>query len=73
VFQVFDGSGTVRVGDATWTVASGDLFVVPSWVSVTAAASSAGLDLFRFSDSPVLEALNLSNGELWARPTVPRI
>jgi gentisate 1,2-dioxygenase len=69
VFQVFDGVGTVRVGDTTWDVASGDLFVVPSWEMVTAAASNTGLDLFRFSDSPILEALNLSNGQLWARPT----
>jgi gentisate 1,2-dioxygenase len=69
VFQVFDGDGTVRVGDTTWDVASGDLFVVPSWETVTATASNTGLDLFRFSDSPILEALNLSNGQLWARPT----
>jgi gentisate 1,2-dioxygenase len=72
VFQVFHGDGTVGVGDLSWTVATGDLFVVPSWLSVTATASSAGLDLFRFSDSPILEALNLSNGQLWARPAEPR-
>ncbi len=68
VFQVFDGDGTVCIGDATFTVASGDLFVVPSWVSVSATASGGGLDLFRFSDSPILEALNLSHGQLWAQP-----
>ncbi len=72
VFQAFDGSGTVSVGDTTWSVGAGDLFVVPSWVAVTATASLAGLDLFRFSDSPVLEALHLSNGQLWARPAEPR-
>jgi gentisate 1,2-dioxygenase len=68
VFQVFEGSGTVQVGDTTWDVAAGDLFVVPSWQFVTATASATGLDLFRFSDSPVLEALHLSHGQLWARP-----
>ncbi len=68
VFQVFDGDGSVSVGDQTWQVAAGDLFVVPSWVTITATASSTGLDLFRFSDSPILEALNLSNGQLWAVP-----
>ena len=31
VYQVFDGSGTVTIGAATWTVTRGDLFVVPSW------------------------------------------
>jgi gentisate 1,2-dioxygenase len=72
VFQVFDGAGEVTVGDTTWTVATGDLFVVPSWATVTATASSTGLDLFRFSDSPILEALHLSNGQLWASPAVPR-
>jgi gentisate 1,2-dioxygenase len=69
VFQVFDGDGTVHVGDTTWTVTAGDLFVVPSWATVRATASRSGLDLFRFSDSPILEALHLANGQLWARPT----
>jgi gentisate 1,2-dioxygenase len=72
VFQVFEGSGTVTVADTTWTVDAGDLFVVPSWATVTATASATGLDLFRFSDSPVLEALHLSNGQLWARPATPQ-
>jgi gentisate 1,2-dioxygenase len=71
VFQLFDGTGIVTVADTTWTVEAGDLFVVPSWATITATASATGLDLFRFSDSPVLEALHLSNGQLWARPAVP--
>jgi gentisate 1,2-dioxygenase len=67
VFQVFQGDGEVMVADASWSVASGDLFVVPSWAPIAATAGPAGLDLFRFSDSPVLEALHLSKGQLWAR------
>lgn len=66
VFQVFDGAGTVVVGDERWSVTRGDLFVVPSWTpfSVTSEASasdsdSGGLDLFRFSDAPIFEALRL--------------
>jgi len=67
VYQVFDGSGSVTVGDKTWTVSRGDLFVVPSWQPF-AARSEAGpsdsdsgaLDLFRFSDSPVFETLKLN-------------
>jgi gentisate 1,2-dioxygenase len=65
VYQVFDGSGTVSVGDHTWSVTRGDMFVVPSWVpfSTTSEASgsdsdSGALDLFRFSDTPIFEALN---------------
>ncbi|MBI3154711.1 MAG: cupin domain-containing protein [Burkholderiales bacterium] len=59
VCQVFDGRGTVRVGERTWTVARGDLFVVPSWVpfSVQAEGDTA-LDLFRFGDAPIFEALH---------------
>lgn len=66
VYQVFDGSGTVTVGDATWSVTRGDLFVVPSWQPFSARSEagasdsdSGALDLFRFSDAPVFEALGL--------------
>ncbi len=59
VFQVFDGSGTVTVGERTWEVERGDLFVVPSWVPFAAQASGASnLDLFRFGDAPIFEALH---------------
>jgi gentisate 1,2-dioxygenase len=66
VYQVFDGSGTVRVDDRSWTVTRGDLFVVPSWAEFSARSEasrtdsdSGALDLFRFSDAPVFEALRL--------------
>jgi gentisate 1,2-dioxygenase len=66
VYQVFDGSGTVTVGTETWTVTRGDMFVVPSWqpLSIRSEAGatdsdSGALDLFRFSDAPIFEALNL--------------
>jgi gentisate 1,2-dioxygenase len=59
VFQVFDGSGTVTVGERSWSVERGDLFVVPSWAPFTAqAAATANLDLFRFGDAPIFEALH---------------
>jgi gentisate 1,2-dioxygenase len=57
VYQVFDGVGHVRVGDATWSVERGDLFVVPSWQELTMQTES-GVDLFRFSDAPIFEKLN---------------
>ncbi|MGW0769202.1 cupin domain-containing protein [Streptomyces sp. NPDC002676] len=66
VYQVFDGSGTVTVGGTSWSVTRGDLFVVPSWqpLSLRSEAGSTdsesgALDLFRFSDSPIFEALRL--------------
>ncbi|GIH72439.1 cupin domain-containing protein [Sphaerimonospora thailandensis] len=70
VYQVFDGSGTVTVGDHTWSVTRGDLFVVPSWepFSVRSEAGitdsdSQALDLFRFTDAPVFETLRLNRQE----------
>jgi gentisate 1,2-dioxygenase len=48
-------------------VSRGDLFVVPSWQPFSARSEagasdsdSGALDLFRFSDSPVFEALKLN-------------
>jgi gentisate 1,2-dioxygenase len=59
VFQVFEGAGTVTVGERCWEVSRGDLFVVPSWQGFVAKASSnASLDLFRFGDAPIFEALH---------------
>jgi len=59
VWQVFAGSGAVRVGEQTWDVGTGDLFAVPSWAPVSITALQADLDLFRFSDEPVYSALGL--------------
>lgn len=59
VYQVFDGSGQVTVGERNWSVSRGDLFVVPSWQPFSAqAAGDASLDLFRFGDAPIFEALH---------------
>jgi gentisate 1,2-dioxygenase len=59
VFQVFQGSGHVRVGDHEWTVGHGDLFVVPSWQPLTV-STDEGVDLFRFSDTPIFDRLHQS-------------
>ena len=71
VYQVFDGTGTVTIGDESWNVSRGDLFVVPSWVPFSAKADagqdgsdSAALDLFRFCDAPVFEKLDLHRVEV---------
>jgi gentisate 1,2-dioxygenase len=71
VYQVFDGSGRVTVGDRSWSVGRGDLFVVPSWVAFSAVSQasasdsdSGALDLFMFSDAPVFEALGLDRTQM---------
>jgi gentisate 1,2-dioxygenase len=73
VYQVFDGRGTVHVGDRAWSVRRGDMFVVPSWVPFRALAeaspaeeASPTLDLFRFSDAPIFEALHAYRVEVGA-------
>ncbi|MFA9430295.1 cupin domain-containing protein [Egicoccus sp. AB-alg2] len=63
VFQVFDGTGRITVGDTTWDVERGDLFVVPSWQPLTAETED-GIDLFRFSDAPILERLGMDRAEI---------
>jgi gentisate 1,2-dioxygenase len=71
VYQVFDGAGTITIGDDHWTVERGDLFVVPSWMPFSAKADggqagsdSGALDLFRFCDAPILEKLALDRIEV---------
>jgi gentisate 1,2-dioxygenase len=58
VWQVFSGHGTVVTDGIENRVEHGDLFVVPSWVEYKLRTED-GLDLFRFSDAPVFEALHL--------------
>jgi gentisate 1,2-dioxygenase len=59
VWQVFEGSGAVTVGEERYEVGKGDLFAVPSWAGL-AFDTDDGLDAFRFSDDPVFEALGLA-------------
>ncbi|MGD0558750.1 MAG: cupin domain-containing protein [Streptosporangiaceae bacterium] len=65
VWLVFEGAGTVTVGSRSWEVSRGDLFVVPSWEPLSVLAET-GLDLFRFSDAPIFEALALNRSEVTA-------
>lgn len=62
VYQVFDGVGRVTVGEHRWDVERGDLFVVPSWQPLTV-ETERGLDLFQFSDAPIIEKLDLDRVE----------
>ena len=63
VWQVFRGAATASVGSESYELGRGDLFVVPSWAPVSI-GTDAGVDLFRFSDEPVYEALGLNRTSL---------
>lgn len=62
VWQVFEGNGTILLGDKSIEVERGDVFVVPSWVSLTMTSDSS-MDFFRFSDAPIFESLGLNRSE----------
>ena len=62
VWQVFAGEGLARIGGTVYTLARGDIFVVPSWTELEITARTE-LDLFRFSDEPVYEAVGLDRSE----------
>ncbi len=59
VWQVFDGAGAFELDGRRAEVTRGDVIAVPSWCAVGIEAAD-GLDLFRFSDAPVIERLNLA-------------
>lgn len=59
VFQVFDGAGTIDLDGTEHRVGIGDLIVVPSWVPWSV-SSDDGLDLFAFSDAPIVERLHFA-------------
>jgi gentisate 1,2-dioxygenase len=57
VFQVFEGTGSAVLGEATHELEKGDMFVIPSWTPWSLHADTQ-FDLFRFSDAPIMERLN---------------
>jgi gentisate 1,2-dioxygenase len=59
VWQVFEGSGIARVGRESYELRKGDVIVVPSWVPWQFLAESQ-LDLFYFSDAPLIERLHFN-------------
>ncbi|MFT4042366.1 MAG: cupin domain-containing protein [Gordonia sp. (in: high G+C Gram-positive bacteria)] len=59
VFQIFDGDGSIVFGDQTQPLARGDIAVIPSWVPWSLSANTT-VDLFVFSDAPIMERLNFN-------------
>jgi gentisate 1,2-dioxygenase len=66
VFQVFQGSGVAEVSGIEHELGHGDLIVVPSWSAFQFAAGSSGVDLFRFSDTPIFERLHQDRVQIGA-------
>jgi gentisate 1,2-dioxygenase len=64
VWQVFDGTGTVRLDGVSTELTRGDIVAVPSWCEMSLASRDIGLDLFRFSDAPIFERLGLYRKQL---------
>jgi gentisate 1,2-dioxygenase len=63
VWQVFSGRGSFSVDGTSNRLEQGDLFVIPSWREYQLSADE-GLDLFRFSDAPVMEAVGLYRSQV---------
>ena len=63
VFQVFEGEGSFRLGDQAHDVAKGDMIVVPSWVPWSL-ETGGGIDLFAFSDAPIVERLHFHRTQI---------
>jgi gentisate 1,2-dioxygenase len=59
VWQVFEGEGAFVLDGHRTDVRRGDIVAVPSWCHVVVEAGGP-LDLFRFSDAPILERLHLT-------------
>jgi len=62
VYSVVEGSGVAKVGDRTFEFAAKDIFVVPSWVTLSLDADVDSV-IFSYSDRPIVSALNLLREE----------
>ena len=58
VYSVAEGSGTVRIGDASFSFRRRDTFVVPSWHPLRLEAAEDCV-VFSYSDRPAQQALGL--------------
>jgi len=63
VWQVFDGAGTVTMNGRAQKLTRGDVVAVPSWTEFAVSADGT-LDLFSFSDEPIVEKVGLLRREV---------
>ena len=68
VWQVFEGSGVVAVGDERYRSATVTCSPCRPGRGLAFDVGDSGLDAFRFSDEPVFEALGLARTAREARP-----
>lgn len=66
VWQVFEGDGSVVLDGVEHKLETGDLFVVPSWISWSLHANTQ-FDLFRYNDGPIIERLHFNRTFIPAR------
>jgi gentisate 1,2-dioxygenase len=62
VYCVTEGHGSARIGNQTFQFEPQDVFVVPSWASLSL-SSEEGAVLFSYSDRPIHEALGILREE----------
>jgi len=62
VYSVVEGSGVAKIGETVFQFNAKDIFVAPSWATVTLDATVDAV-LFSYSDRPILTALNLLREE----------
>lgn len=63
VCSVLNGRGTAVVGDQTFELIEGDVYVIPSWTAHRLEAGAETLDIFVTSDAPVLEKIHIYREE----------
>jgi gentisate 1,2-dioxygenase len=63
VFCVAEGHGQSRIGDGTFAWGPHDIFMVPSWATVSHEAQEESV-LFSFSDRPIQQALGVWREEV---------
>jgi len=62
VYCVTEGRGSARIGDRTFQFEPQDVFVVPSWATLSL-STEEGAVLFSYSDRPIHEALGILREE----------
>ncbi|NYT60367.1 gentisate 1,2-dioxygenase [Alcaligenaceae bacterium] len=63
VFCVVEGTGVVNIGQEVFEFGPRDVFVMPSWASISLSAGQRDVVLFSYSDRPVQDALGLLREE----------
>jgi gentisate 1,2-dioxygenase len=59
VYVVTEGEGRVAIGDLSFDLEPGDVFVVPAWSPRAFTAAAGDLVLFSFSDRAAQQGLGL--------------